>query len=456
MAVTKIHAIKKTVDKSIAYICNVSKTDGALLISSFGCSPETAALDFAQALQMTGDRKGGNLAYHLIQSFAPGEVDPEKAHEIGKALADRILGVRHSYVCATHVDKDHVHSHIIFCAADNLEPRKYNDCRESYRKIRSISDELCKEQGLSILKPSKSKGQQYAEWQARKEGNSWKSRVQKDIDSAIRASSSYIDFLNTLKAMGYEIKGEGLEISSPKYISFRPPGKERFVRGTEKSLGAQYTKQRIAERINCKEHSLEKGRLSEGDDHLINTTAKRFMENPYLKRWATLHNLKFAAEKYNEIESLTGLAENLADTSAEVSRLRDSLVTMDRQLKDLAEIVKYARQYKNNLPLHLQYMKAADKDTFLQKHESSLILFDGAKAYLCQKGIDLKNLNPAALKIEFSRLSASREQNANRYHQLEMQKRKLHKKLNEIASFLGLELPVQSRENECSPDLHYS
>lgn len=125
MAYTRIHAIKATVDRSIAYICNPDKTDGELFVSSYGCSARTAALEFAFANGKTTGNDG-NLAHHLIQSFAPGEVSFEEAHQIGTELADRLLEGKYSYVLATHIEKDHVHNHIIFCATDNISHRKYN------------------------------------------------------------------------------------------------------------------------------------------------------------------------------------------------------------------------------------------------------------------------------------------------------------------------------------------
>ena len=160
MAYTRIHAIKSTVTKAVAYICNPDKTEQQLLVDSFGCSPETARHDFDYALSRT-KQSDKNQAYHLIQSFAKGEVSHEEAHRIGIELADKLLGGKYSYVVATHTDKGHPHNHIIFCAADNIDHKKYNACKKSYYHIRQLSDELCKEYGLSINEPSGRKGKKY-------------------------------------------------------------------------------------------------------------------------------------------------------------------------------------------------------------------------------------------------------------------------------------------------------
>ena len=153
MAITKIHAIQATVHKAVNYICNSQKTDESILISSFGCSPETAAFDFKFALSKT-NQADPNKAFHLIQAFAPGEVSYKKAHQIGVELADKLLEGKFSYIVSTHIDKGHVHNHIIFCAADNVNHEKYHDCKQTYYHIRRLNDELCSKHQLSVISPT--------------------------------------------------------------------------------------------------------------------------------------------------------------------------------------------------------------------------------------------------------------------------------------------------------------
>ena len=225
MAVTKIKPIKSTLSKALDYIENPDKTDGKMLVSSFGCSYETADIEFeytlSQALQ-----KGNNLAFHLIQSFEPGEVDYQKAHEIGKQLADAVTKGQHEYVLTTHIDKGHVHNHIIFCAVNFVDHRKYNSNKRSYYGIRNMSDKLCRENGLSVVVPGKgSKGKSYAEYQAEKTGTSWKGKLKIAVDALIPQVSSFEELLQRLQAAGYEIKpGKYLlwllpVLSSPPFCS---------------------------------------------------------------------------------------------------------------------------------------------------------------------------------------------------------------------------------------------
>lgn len=164
MAYTSIHPIISTVDKSIKYICNPAKTDSQILIDSYGCAAETAALDFQLTLNQTkkmGGNKNKNLAYHLIQAFAPDDkLTYAQAHKIGIEFANKVLNNKYSYVIATHIDQNHIHNHIIFCAANNINYQKYNDCKRTYKRIRQISDKLCIENNLSIIKPEKSEQKQ--------------------------------------------------------------------------------------------------------------------------------------------------------------------------------------------------------------------------------------------------------------------------------------------------------
>src|SRR5574344_2081356 len=172
MAYTKIHAIKATVNKAIAYITNPDKTDEKMLVDSYACSPESADIEFDFALKKTISA-GPNKAYHLIQSFMPGEVSYDEAHAIGKELAERLLNGQYSYILATHIDHEHIHNHIIFCAADNIHHRKYDDNKRSYHHIRHLSDELCMEHNLSIINASKKRGVKYNEWASGKENTSY-------------------------------------------------------------------------------------------------------------------------------------------------------------------------------------------------------------------------------------------------------------------------------------------
>ncbi|NLD49120.1 MAG: relaxase/mobilization nuclease domain-containing protein [Clostridiaceae bacterium] len=250
MAITKIHAIKATVNKAIDYITNPDKTDGMLLVSGYNCEADYAYLDFKMtetlAKEVNGDytKTGGanNLAYHTIQSFSKTDkLTPEEAHEIGKKLADEMLQGKHEYIITTHIDKGHIHNHIIFNAVSFYDYTKFRS--EPYKtaaKIRSISDRLCDEKGLNVIRQPKGKGKSRTEWEAIKEGTSWKEQIKNTIDHLIPQATDYNSFVALMKNANIEIK-EG------KHISFRLNGQERFARG--KTIGAEYTKEQIINRI---------------------------------------------------------------------------------------------------------------------------------------------------------------------------------------------------------------
>lgn len=448
MAYTQIHAIKATVNKAIDYICEPHKTGDSIFISSYACAPETAAIDFKYTLDHCRENSP-NKAYHLIQSFAPGEVSFEEAHAIGKKLADRVLEEKYSYVVTTHIDKDHVHNHIIFCAADHINFNKYHDCKKSYYRIRNLSDELCREHQLSVIIPGENRGQSHNEWQANKTETSWKTTIRKDINAAIKSASTYDEFLLLLKTKGYEIKGESLEKDGTKYISFRPLDKERFVRGSAKSLGKEYTKERIKERIDSglerNTKVLPKDRTSKG---LIDVNTTKFENAPGLKRWATVENLKNISESYHKAGSITELEQKLSIASESKTFAKKKVVKIEKRIKTLAEIMKYAEQYKATLPYYSAYKKAKNPDTYFQKHESEIILCGGAKHMLEQAGVNIKTMNIEKLKSEYQTLITQREATATNYKKAEKDFNELYRTLEKLQKYFGEEQKSEPQKNK--------
>ena len=444
MAYTKIHAIKATVDKAIDYICNPDKTDEKIFISSFACSPETAAIDFKYTLDHCRENSP-NKAYHLIQAFAPGEVNFEEAHRTGQELADRLLQGKYSYVVTTHIDKGHVHNHIIFCAADNINHDKYHDCKQTYYRIRKLSDELCKEHNLSVIIPGEKRGKKYNEWNADQNGTAWKPKLRKDINSCIKSASTYKEFLLLLRAKGYEIKGEEFGDNAPKYISFRPIGKDRFIRGSVKSLGMEYTKERIKERIELKrERKATIPKRDYASRRLVDTSDEKFQNSPGLKRWATIENLKIAAQSYAEAESITKLEHEITVKTEAEKSAKQSVVELEHRIKDLAEIIKYTEQYRANRSYHVGYKKAKNPDAYFRRYESQIILYGGARRMLEQAGIKLKSLNIDKLKSEYQELTRQKDELTSTYKSYEKEVHELSRKLDNLNQYLGRDTTPQN------------
>ena len=424
MAVTKIKPIKGTLNKALDYIQNPEKTDGKMLVSSFGCSYETADIEFAFTLSQALD-KGSNLAHHLIQAFEPGEVDYQTAHEIGRQLADAVTKGQHEYVLTTHIDKGHIHNHIIFCAVNFVDHHKYNSNKRSYYGIRNMSDKLCREHGLSVVLPNRgSKGKSYAEYQAEKTGTSWKGKLKIAVDALIPQVSSFEELLSKLQAAGYEIK-------QGKYISCRAPGQERFTR--LKTLGADYTEEAIRERISGKRARAAKApRADRGGVSLLIDIQNsiKVQESRGYEQWAKIHNLKQAAKSMNfltenKIEYYSELESKIADIMTAHDAAARAVKDVEQRMSDLSLLIKHTTTYRQLKPIYEEYKKSRDKEKYLRGHESEIILFEAAARAL--KEMQIKKLpDLAALRKEYSSLNDRKSKLYEDYRQAkkQMQERK--------------------------------
>ena len=414
MAVTKIHPIKSTLRKALDYIENPDKTDEKLFVSSYGCSYETADIEFQMLLDQAL-KKGNNLAHHLIQAFEPGETTPEQAHEIGRQLADEVLGGKYPYVITTHIDKGHLHNHIIFCAVDMANQRKYISNRQSYAYIRRTNDRLCREHGLSVVMPGKDKGKSYAEWDAQRKGKSWKAKLKTAIDAAIPQARDFDSFLRLMEAQGYEMK-------HGKFISFRSPGQERFTRC--KTLGVDYTEEAITRRI--KGLAVDRGpkrKVEQGISLRIEIENNiKAQQSAGYARWAKLYNLKQAAKALNfltehQIESYEGLESRLDEISTANDEAAAALKAVERRLGEMALLIKQISTYKQTRPVALEYHRAKDKAAFRREHESQLILYEAAARALKEAGMK-KLPNLYALKAEYKKLDGERERLSEQYNEV--------------------------------------
>ena len=417
MAITKIHPIKSTLKKAIDYIVDPAKTDDKLLVSSFGCAVETADLEFEKT-RLLAMQKGNNLAHHLIQAFEPGEVSYAQAHEIGRQLADEILGGKYEYVIATHINKEHCHNHIIFCAVDFAEHKKYISNRKSYAQIRRVSDRLCRENGLSVVAPGVERGKQYAEWDAQRKGTSYKQKLKIAIDRLIPIS-----------------KERG------KYISFRAPSQERFTRA--KTLGEAYTEEAIAERIKgkviLKTPKPERGSVSLLID--IENCIKAQQSAGY-ERWAKIENLKRAARTMvfldqHGISHYTDLEQKITELQDSNEQTAAALKTAEHRLSDLALLIKHTATYKELKPLYSEYKKSHDKEKYLRGREREIILFEASARALKAAGIGDKLPDLGKLREEYSRLSEEKDRLYAEYGSLKKRMREYDAVKQNIDSILS-------------------
>lgn len=223
-----------SLEEAVDYALNREKTEQTAFEDSIGCTCASAYADMV-ATKKRFHKTGGVQGYHLIQSFAAGEVTPELAHLVGQELAEELLKGRFEAVITTHLNTNHYHNHLVFNSVSMTDGRKYHsNCKNYYGEIRRISDELCRKYGLSVIQTNDSKGMHYSQWQAEKEGKpTWRTAICLDIREAVKSSFTWKQFLTAMEQKGYVWKLDR------KYIALKAPGMERYVR--MKSLGKNYT-----------------------------------------------------------------------------------------------------------------------------------------------------------------------------------------------------------------------
>ena len=405
MAVTKIKAIRGTLSKAIAYILNPEKTDEKLLVSSYGCASETAAREFEWTRKLA-EQKGMNpvriIARHVIQSFEIGEVTPELAHEIGKQFADEILGGKYEYVLTTHIDKDHVHNHLIFNAVDFVNYHAYKSYKRIYYDMREVSDRLCKENGLSVIPPSQNKGMGYKEYTEAKRGTSWKQKLKQTIDRLVITAKDYDDFLRLMQEAGYEIK-------TGKYISFRAEGQERFTRS--KTIGENYTEERIKERIAGRSPRRNRRQTVPKGISLIGDIQERIrlIDSKGYEYKAKLTILKEAARTLNYLTEnnllqYADLEKKVEDVHSSYARTGKELKGVEARLREVQPLIKNISNYQRLKPVYDAFQKAKDKPGFKAKHEAELVIFEAARSTLLAMQGDEKLPSMKTLQAEQQRL----------------------------------------------------
>ena len=452
MAVTKIKAIRGTLSKAIAYILNPEKTDEKLLVSSYGCASETAAREFEWTRKIA-EQKGMNpvriIARHVIQSFEIGEVTPELAHEIGKQFADEILGGKYEYVLTTHIDKDHVHNHLIFNAVDFVDYHAYKSYKRIYYDMREVSDRLCKENGLSVIPPSQNKGMGYKEYTEAKRGTSWKQKLKQTIDRLVITAKDYDDFLRLMQEAGYEIK-------TGKYISFRAEGQERFTRS--KTIGENYTEERIKERIAGRTPRRSQRQTTPKGISLIGDIQERIrlIDSKGYEHKAKLTILKEAARTLNYLTEnnllqYDDLEKKVEDVHSSYDRTGKELKGVEARLREVQPLIKNISNYQRLKPMYDAFQKAKDKPGFKAKHEAELVIFEAARSTLLAMQGDKKLPSLKTLQAEQQRLLEEQQRLYDERAKLKKEARMIDTMKANVDIFLKpsvVQEPEQIRDNQ--------
>ena len=424
--------------KAIAYILNPEKTDEKLLVSSYGCASETAAREFEWTRKIA-EQKGMNpvriIARHVIQSFEIGEVTPELAHEIGKQFADEILGGKYEYVLTTHIDKDHVHNHLIFNAVDFVNYHAYKSYKRIYYDMREVSDRLCKENGLSVIPPSQNKGMGYKEYTEAKRGTSWKQKLKQTIDRLVITAKDYDDFLRLMQEAGYEIK-------TGKYISFRAEGQERFTRS--KTIGENYTEERIKERIAGRTPRRSQRQATPKGISLIGDIQARIrlIDSKGYEHKAKLTILKEAARTLNYLTEnnllqYADLEKKVEDIHSSYDRTGKELKGVEARLREVQPLIKNISNYQRLKPVYDAFQKAKDKPGFKAKHEAELVIFEAARSTLLAMQGDEKLPSLKTLKAEQAQLFEEQERLYAERNRLKKEAKQIETIKSNVDTFLA-------------------
>lgn len=403
MAITKIHPIKATLNLAIDYITNTKKTDEQILISTNKCYPASAHTQFLKRREEQNTR-GNVLARHLIQSFLPGETTPEIAHQIGLELCKKILKEEYEFILSTHIDKGHIHNHIIFNNVNMATGKCYQSNKRSYHQIRYQSDKLCKEYNLSVIdeyyerfkKKYKTNGKSWYENEQAKNGSSWKSKLQFDLDRMIAQSKDWAEFIQKMTELGYEIK-------YGKHIAFKHHDKARFTR--TKTIGEDYTEERLKERIlenaNQKTFTVKK-RVGNIIDIANNPKIQQSKGYEY---WATKHNLRVASDtvlsmREQGFQSLAQLDNYMQKSADKRQRLQEKIKKLEEKIETLSMSMERVHTVNKYRQVYQEYKKNPNDKDFAKEHTAEILLYENALEGLKKEYSKMPNSKQLFEKLE--------------------------------------------------------
>ena len=437
------------------YVKNPEKTNGGDLVTAYQCNPSIADQEFLfskrQYAVITGRERKDNdvIAYHLRQSFKPGEITPELANKIGYDLAMSLTKGKHAFIVCTHVDKHHIHSHIVFNSTALDCTRKFRNFWRSSFAIRKISDMLCLENGLSVITEPKPSRGSYGTWMGEDKPPTVRGQLECLIDTALgQGCKDFDSFLAAMKAAGAEVK-------RGKHLAFKIPNGKRFVRCD--SLGDDYTEAAIMERISGKRIVAPKAKaaVKSKPNLLIDIQTKMQQANsPGFERWAKIFNLKEMARTvmYLQENGLTDLGELERTCDAAVQKfndLGDQMKAAERRMKDISELQRQIGTYGKTQAIYEQYRKLTGrkKEKFYEQHSSEITACQAAKQYFNSLG--LKKLpSMQSLKQEYAVLQAEKKK---RYPECRQAKEKMIELLtakNNVERILGATEKEKNRDRQ--------
>jgi hypothetical protein len=444
MAVTALFPLKAgnrsvsaALGRTTTYVKNPEKTDGGEWVSAYECDPLTVDSEFAfsksQYAKITGRNQGSHdvIAYHLRQAFKPGEIDAETANEIGYKLAMRLTKGKYAFVCCTHTDRHHLHNHIVFNSTSLDCTRKFRNFKYSYSAIRKISDLLCVENGLSIVKnPKLSSGRDYGKWLRGTKTKSGRQILCDIIDDSISVVLTIAEFFERLKQAGCEIK-------TGKRISIKPPNSKKFFRLDK--LGEDYSYDAILERLSGKRKVQTEIKPLNKPNLLIDIQAKIAEgKGAGYEHWAKIFNLKETAKtlifiKEKGIETYEDLVSKSSEMTAKANELNKKIRGIDIRLKEISELQKHIGTYGKTKEKYQAWRNIKNKqksDEFYEvpENRADIVLHQAAKKFFDEHKnlrVDGKIPNIKSLQQECAKLKAEKSLLYKDYNKIKSEAKEL-------------------------------
>lgn len=437
------------------YVENPEKTNGGDLVTAYQCNPSIADQEFLfskrQYAAITGRERKDNdvIAYHLRQSFKPGEITPGLANKIGYDLAMSLTKGKHAFIVCTHIDKHHIHSHIVFNSTAIDCTRKFRNFWRSSFTVRRISDMLCLENGLSVIAEPKPSRGSYGTWMGDDKPPTVRGQLEQMIDTALGQGCK--DFDSFLAAM----KTAGAEVKRGKHLAFKIPNGKRFIRCD--SLGDNYTEAAIMERISGKRivAPRAKSTVKSKPNLLIDIQAKMQQANsPGFERWAKIFNLKEMAKTviYLQEKGLTdfGELEKACDAAAQkFNDLGDQMKAAEQRMKDISELQRHIGTYSKTREVYAQYRKLTGRKQakFYEQHTSEIEGCQAAKRYFNSLGLT-KMPSIQSLKQEYAALQAKKGKQYSQYRQTKAKMIELLTAKNNVERILGVTEKEKNRNRQ--------
>ena len=445
----------KAIRNVIGYVSNPKKTHQGELVTGFGCNPETADGEFLlmkrEYIAQTGRHRGKDdvIAYHLRQSFVPGEITPEEANRIGCELASRFTHGQHAYVVATHEDRRHVHSHIIISAVNLDCDRKFRNFWGSSKAIRRLSDTLCIQNGLSIIEQPKGHSKSYNKWLGNEAKTSQRDGLREAIDAALaRQPKDFEELLTMLQRGGWEVK-------RGKRISLKGKGQERFKRLD--SLGEDYSEAALRAIIagEKEHHPREKKTVQpmRQVNLLVDIQAKlQAGKGAGYERWAKVFNLKQMAQTLNYLSenNLMNIEDLTAKTDAAIARVHELQVTIretEKRMAELHALKGHIINYVKTREVYAAYRMAGYSKKFVAEHEQEIKLHQAAKEAFSALGTQ-KIPKVKEIQAEYDALREKKKQAYAAYHQAQDEMRQLLTVRANVERILGVEEKEKERQKE--------